>query len=725
MLSGVTLAWALAAVAGAQDAAPAAGDVPTSPETNPAVLSALELPRTKPGDYLQAVMCLVDLGRPELAAPIFKELEALQLTAAQRAELVTEYGSYRMLQLARTKQLPGGAAFAESCLAAAAAQARNPQRLASLIDALFDPSPEARLLARADLAHTGRDGAVAVLEALAREQDPQRRAALAKAAAAMYPLVVGPLVAMLDTHDAALRSEVVSLLSQLGVTQAAPLVASSASAERALKVAIRDYQHGAQPFASDGTGQIELWLWDDADGKLSSAKYSIADVRSIWIARLALRLTELAPDNRAYHRQALLYNLEAVTIQSPHLGNCTSPADQLAAGADVAMLDDVLSDALKLDLAGAAVAAADLLAERSDASVLVTADARPSPLARALTDPHRRVRFAALRAIIALDPERPFPGSSRVPAALGYFAGATGRRGAVAAMPTAVRATALAGQLAAAGIEAKAVDTGFATVQAAVGMADLEMIFIDMDISGPGAREVVYQLRAAPTTALVPIALLAGDGARLVAAQQLADAHRRVIAAARPGSEQELQAIVARLEKLAGRDATTPGQRADEATQAITWLARLLDSDHSFYQLGRQAPVIEGSLYRLEASPSVLAALVALGTPTSQQTLVDYASQSTVPIDGRLRAAQAFRASVDQHGLLLAHDDILRQYDRYNASAKADAATQQVLGSILDAIESRRQTPPLPLGEGRVAPGDSPWRGEGASSARPPGKRPR
>jgi hypothetical protein len=43
----------------------------------------------------------------------------------------------------------------------------------------------------------------------------------------------------------------------------------------------------------------------------------------------------------------------------------------------------------------------------------------------------------------------------------------------------------------------------------------------------------------------------------------------------------------------------------------------------------------------------------------------------------------------------LSTDEILTQYDRYNAtrSAVADVDTQQILGQLLDAIESRRNAP--------------------------------
>src|SRR5689334_19210643 len=49
-------------------------------ETNPAIRAALETPRKKPRDYVQAVLWLIDLGRPELAQPILADLAKLQLT---------------------------------------------------------------------------------------------------------------------------------------------------------------------------------------------------------------------------------------------------------------------------------------------------------------------------------------------------------------------------------------------------------------------------------------------------------------------------------------------------------------------------------------------------------------------------------------------------------------------------------------------------------------------
>src|SRR5262249_53086414 len=48
-------------------------DVGAKLETDPAVLTALEMPRKKPADFLQAVLWLIDLDRQKMAKPILAE----------------------------------------------------------------------------------------------------------------------------------------------------------------------------------------------------------------------------------------------------------------------------------------------------------------------------------------------------------------------------------------------------------------------------------------------------------------------------------------------------------------------------------------------------------------------------------------------------------------------------------------------------------------------------
>ncbi len=130
-------------------------------------------------------------------------------------------------------------------------------------------------------------------------------------------------------------------------------------------------------------------------------------------------------------------------------------------------------------------------------------------------------------------------------------------------------------------------------------------------------------------------------------------------------------------------------QRTAQAAQALGWIAKLLAQRHPYDELRRDAALVSRSLYVPELSEPSMAVLAALGTGDSQALLADYASSRTLPIDGRRRAAEGFAASLREFGKQLTSQQILEQYNRYNASEGADADTQQILSQILDAIETK------------------------------------
>ena len=151
------------------------------------------------------------------------------------------------------------------------------------------------------------------------------------------------------------------------------------------------------------------------------------------------------------------------------------------------MLNDALADALDATICPAPRSPLiDELGQRGGRRrALYAADAKPRRSRSARTTPNRRVRFAALRAIMALDPQSPYPGSSRVPDALAYFAASGGDRRAIVAMPTAARATDLAGQLAATASRPTASTTAATRSTSPSSKADLELVLVDMNICCP------------------------------------------------------------------------------------------------------------------------------------------------------------------------------------------------------------------------------------------------
>jgi hypothetical protein len=95
------------------------------------------------------------------------------------------------------------------------------------------------------------------------------------------------------------------------------------------------------------------------------------------------------------------------------------------------------------------------------------------------------------------------------------------------------------------------------------------------------------------------------------------------------------------------------------------------------------------ALWAARLSQPTAQVLSALGTASSQRSLVDFASQIAQPLEARQAAAAAFAASVARFGTLLTTGEIRLQYDRYNQSESQDADTQRLLASLLDTIELR------------------------------------
>jgi hypothetical protein len=83
--------------------------------------------------------------------------------------------------------------------------------------------------------------------------------------------------------------------------------------------------------------------------------------------------------------------------------------------------------------------------------------------------------------------------------------------------------------------------------------------------------------------------------------------------------------------------------------------------------------------------------LAGMATHDSQLALVELASDTNYDIVDRQAAAQAFAAAVARRGILLTTVEIGRQFDRYNASERLDADTQNVLATLLNVIEKKDQ----------------------------------
>ncbi|MGL4514652.1 MAG: HEAT repeat domain-containing protein [Lacipirellulaceae bacterium] len=688
---------------------------------SPAVEAVLELPRTEPRHYVEAVLALVDLGEGERSAPIVEEMVALKPTPAECLALVDRVGSAGLAKLARVA--PKSAEWVSACLAAADAATNDPARLKALTSQLVEGELDARRAAIDALRRTGAAGVEHCLAELAGADEPTAESRLREALVALEPASVPALLLGVSDEDEAVRTQSAYALGRLAdlgrlptplaaAAVAAPAVLggdavdaqaarwafarmsdtplSPASASALLDRAIDELlARGAVPFALDGDGLV-AWQTKRGDAR-SRVTPRVAALATA--ARFAQQRAKLSDGDDLARLRAPLLTIEAGTMGA--VDNLAGLADEPTYNVGVA-LEVALDGGLNL----AAVECARLLGQRRDASALFSTGGQLTPLARSLDSPSPDVRWAAVEAILAIAPEAPFAGSSRVADVLAHFAAARGDRLAVVAMPSLARGSTVAGMLAGAGFTATPVVRGDRALAEASSSPDVEFALLDLAVIEPGVRETLFRLRRTTEAALLPVAITADEGrladAEAIVAEvelEVGAARALLIATPRVNTPEGVASLAAELNALRG-DVLTPREaakrRLSRAAEARKAIVTLLENGPEFYGLGAKRRGLAAVV--ATRSKAGAEALAVLGTPESQVRLVDDASLASLAINTREAAAEAFRASVATHGLLLTSDEVLRQYDRYNAlaAASADEATIAVLGSLLDTIETRR-----------------------------------
>ena len=698
-----------------------------------AVATILDAPIKKPEQRLGAVFSMLDLGETDVAAALIQPLLATEYDDETRAELVRRFGTAKFLRLAQQDRslpedqlsaLAGARKFAQDCIEAADKESRDPARIAELVEQLNSPSLSDRQAAQADLSVTGTAGGKACLEALAQETKAERRGNIMQAVVQLRPEVDPLLIAALASGEGLFVRDVAEIAGHTLMLDAAPFLAaiavrpdSSPEAKRAAQSALtklglsRANTKSAQELLLGDISRLEapnvhqeqrnldqgvFWLWSqrtgpktkrNGPGRFSTGELSLQEYRFAALERLAKALVSCDPENEQYRLLEAAYFFEAPSRihGAVVVSDETFTTEQLSLG---------LASSIKQGRTNAAVGFASILGRRGDPSVLHSQDGRPTPLAKALQHGNRLVRFAALEAIMEIAPQRSFAGASYVPKALWEFAAAAGTPQAVAASSVAARATQWAGLLRTLGLDAFAATSGRQALKAALRLPRLTLIVIDSDIGRPRIREVVFQLRNGLTTKHVPVAIFS-SAYNLQKSLDMGQQDPYLLTIVHPHREGDFEAIVADLEKLnpAPVDEAT---RLQQTSKALQWIVKLRQEGHPYDEFSRGSDVIASLVYNPELTTASTEALAALGTPRSQQSLIDFASSQSVELEDRRTALSAFATSVKQHGILLTPSQVHQQYDRYNASQYASRDTQQVLGELLDVLEGKPLEPEAP-----------------------------
>ncbi len=692
---------------------------------SPAVRSVLESNPSTPAELLQAVDVLADLDRTALARPLLAKLIAAQLDQETLTALVREFGSPIFLKLSRNEQLaPEGKQFADAALTAAAKFNRDPKRLAQRAAQLADADKVVRQDAAIELMRAHSAAVGPVLRVLA---NPKQAAGHKLARSVLVELgsdAIGPLLGVLESSDAALTLQAIGVLEAIGDTTSVPYLLApavsdaadpriKAAAQRALRTIagsaatkdeaplllageVRKQLTRSRLAAADADASVELWQWDAKQKQSVPTNYRPDEAAALTAARLAADLHAVGPKSGPNNRLYLVALLEGATFQSGFdkpLPTADGTPLAIAAKQSPGVVEEVLADALAGGYHGAAAAAAQILGDVGSPQMLHTAGSSPSPLAQAARSSDRRVRFAAMQAILKLKPTEPFVGSSAVAESLGYFASSAGVRKALVAHPRTDQGQQLAALLAQLGFEADVATSARQAMELAGASPDYEVVLIHLALPQPGAEDLAKQLRREPRTARLPIGLIATPrdpaGAERLVDRAGPGPAENTFAVATSDDPATLKPQIEGPLARAGRSLVSVEERKRQAAAAIDSIIALSSTPQTVFDLQRQIKAVERALFVPELTAKAATALGNLGTAQGQRALIEVASRGSLAMPARESAAAALRNSVGRFGILLTSGEILKQYDNYNASANADEATQQLLASILDTLEKK------------------------------------
>lgn len=685
---------------------------------DPAVRSVLEDNPTKPAELVRAITILVDLDRAELAKPLLAQLLKLKLDSRALTALEGEFDSAVFIKLARNSELaPQAAEFADAVLSAAATARTDPAHIAALIAQLVDPKEGVRHRAATQIraAHEGAVGPL--LQALSNPRQANLHPAVLAVFSQLGDEAAGPLSAALGSPNEAIALAAAQALGKLQSSSAtADLLAAGITSDPHSE--LRDAAHDAlarilghrfvaeearEFFRSDIRQLLDrarkqrdvadptasTWRWDEARAGSVQVNLPPAELAVETAARYARALSKIAQD-ASDERLALLAQFAAAKYAAPDHplpagpGTLRAEAGQLGAG----VVEGVLIDAMACGQTGAAAAAAEVLGDVGTQDLLNTASAALSPLAQAVRSSDRRLRFAAVDAILRLHPTQSFAGAGSIVDALSFFAATSGSRRALIGHPRTARSQEFASLLAGLGYEGDGATNSRQFMELASRSPDYELALVDVSLASPPVDDLIGRLRRDPRTADLPIGLMVGDDLRK-AARRMAAGWPRVVVIARITDEQSLQFEVEQVLASAGRDRVEHEASQTQAATALDWLAKLADFPSPLFNLDHVTPSVERALYVPAFTTAAAKVLADLPDAAAQRALVELASENALPLETRRVGAVAFGRNVRRHGVHLTAIEIRKQYDRYNASRLFDEGTQKILASILDTIEDR------------------------------------
>jgi HEAT repeat protein len=672
-------------------------------------------------DFAKAVRLMMDIEQYKDAKFYLYQLKNLAQAPPQLFAVYEALGSDFFLRLHANEQMqPEGRAFAKKVLAVAKSESESPQRLDQFIQTLSDPDISVRSVAFRKLRRIGPAAVASMVSVFADESRAREFPAIRQALKKMGDDAIVPLMGAARANDLQVQAEAIRALGSYRSSDATDVMMrtylSPKMPDSLRRIAsdslVRSHRMPADPtYVEDrfyersldyllGRRRVPdthleksvLWQWDAGDQRLKAVELEAPLAARIVAAQRASDLYEIRPNLPRNREIYILTQLEAAKriIGPTRRINAKRWMDQFAP-CDSGEIARILSKAIDLDLIPAATACCEILGETGNADLVYGFGNQHRELVRALMVGDRHLQFAAFSAIASLDPQNAFAGSSFMPLMAVYLAGSQSGSAGLVGHVRADLARSYASIMPVAGLVGRSVTDGREFFRAATSDPDLEVLLVTDTMTRPDYAELIQILRKDLRTSRTPIGVLYRKPESRQRIERLAERDPFLLPLPFSSDPEFVEAHARRLVELTQPWKVSELDRREHAAKAVDWL-RKVTSDrqrYGFYNFGKYESQLSLLLYSPGFADSASDILVNLGTPKAQQELIKFASQNGLPLESRQKAVEALGRSLENAGTMLTRDEIQLQYDRYNASRNQPRETQQVLGSILDALEAR------------------------------------
>ena len=675
---------------------------------------------TTPRELARAVRTMLNVRQYAEAKVYLQRLINSALDDNQMYELMSLMGPDFFLELRDLAELnPEGNEFALSVFKSSQRAAYAPNRIAQLIEQLGDTDQYIRAEATRSLKQVGAPAAAEMLNYCAVDANKKRAPYILAALKQMGDSAILPLLGVARNDGTIPQAVAVSVLADIKSPVATdPLYRASVSSKvppavRAIAAAAvmrrnrgsglsieqrindrtQQYLRGNIQLPINSNNEVVVWNWDLDQQRLiptTANKLDAAKLLAVDLARDAFRLNPVSTTSRQLQILAVLEATKRVI--GPNRSMVPLEVRKYVPDVSATELDVVLGQAIIQNQIAAAIGASELLGQLGDSSLLSSVGTNQRNLIKAILHGNRHLQFAAANAISQINPQSAFPGSSYFAKLMAFLAQSTTSGSGIVAHQSPAAAQRIASFVGQSGLQGRVAFSPESLMAELNSNPDIELVIITDSFSHPRYMELVQQVRKNWMTRHLPIGLFVSNAERRRNAELLLRQDPGVLVMPTTSNPELIYGQIQKLLALHQPWRVSNLQRDRHCEIAIQWLNQAVSDPEAyrFYHLS----CYRNQLARLLGTSDnwVLKSNIVsnLGTPRSQRELVNIAGQEGLPVEDRRVVVNAFERSVEKNGLLLTTDEILEQYARYNASRRQRAESQNILSSILDAIESKK-----------------------------------